>query len=103
MHNEAVIEGGVLTRGATERSPELLLAEGNRVIRDHKVSRVCSGKRVRWPGGAGTPAGLAAFCVPVEAGKEGGGEAGKQVRTDLGITPSNTMRWCGVASCAAEL
>jgi hypothetical protein len=40
MDHETVIERGFLARGAAERSPKLLLAEGYRVIRYHKLSRV---------------------------------------------------------------
>ena len=39
VNHEAVGEGGVLTFRPTEGSSELLLAEGNRVIRYHRLSR----------------------------------------------------------------
>jgi len=66
VYHEAIVEGRVLTCSAPQSRPELLLAEGNRVIRDHRLSRMMAGRGVPRLGGAGPPAGLAAFYVPVE-------------------------------------
>jgi hypothetical protein len=35
VHDEPIVEGGLLAGGAAERGTELLLAEGDGVIRDH--------------------------------------------------------------------
>ena len=40
VYHEAIVEGRVLTCSAPQSRPELLLAEGNRVIRDHRLSRM---------------------------------------------------------------
>ncbi len=40
VDHEAIGERRVLARGAAQGGPELLLAEGDRVIRDHRLSRV---------------------------------------------------------------
>jgi hypothetical protein len=40
VDDEPIIERRLLARSATECGPKLLLAECNRVIRDHKLSRV---------------------------------------------------------------
>src|SRR5437899_3255265 len=55
MDHEAVGEGGILTCSAAERGPELLLAEGDRVIRYHGISAATmratgSGKCTGQPG-----------------------------------------------------
>jgi hypothetical protein len=64
MNHEPIVEWRFLARGPAERSPKLLLAEGNRVIRDHKLSRMVRSVRQ-----------FVARDVPIHGVKKGSGKA----------------------------
>jgi hypothetical protein len=60
---ESIVERRLLACSAPQGGPELLLTEGNRVIRYHRLSRWCRGL---------VPS-IAARDVPIEAGTTVGG------------------------------
>src|SRR6185295_14271455 len=84
MDHEPVGEGGVLAGGAPKGGTQLLLAEGDRVIRNHGVSgrAAWSGGGIRARKGKGPRRGLHGPCQARSGGNRG--------RRRLPLMPSAT-------------